>query len=255
MYAAGRLQPATDILRADESEFLAVAEGVFETLLGGSWGLRDGAAHWARLRDGVANSGWERALGEPVATLAARVAESVPWRYARVRVAVGERGRGVETWVSAQSWRPGRAGEAVALGVSAEAHPATSLRGVKSLAWRRTALALQQEHGTVFDVVVCDNRGRVQEGSRSSLFVRLGDRAVTPPLSDGCLPGTVRRRLLESGRVREETVSLDALLGADEVAVANSLAGVLPVRRIGEASIPVRDLAARLQETWLQEIE
>ena len=34
MYAAGRLQPATDVLRADESEFLAVAEGVFETLLG-----------------------------------------------------------------------------------------------------------------------------------------------------------------------------------------------------------------------------
>lgn len=256
IYADGRLQSADDALAAREVEFLAAADGVFETLLGSAEGLRDDAAHWARLRQGLETLGWDPpASAGTVAAAATQVALSVPSRTTRVRVSVGEMRGSIETWISAQPYRALPTGEGVALAVSEVAHPATPMRGIKSLAWRRTALALQARHGDVFDVIVCDERGTAQEGARSTLFARRGGSVVTPPLSDGCLPGTVRRRLLESRRVREATLPLEALREADEVVVGNSLAGVLPVRWIDNVSIPVGDLATDLQEAWLRVIE
>ena len=73
------------------------------------------------------------------------------------------------------------------------------------------------------------------EGSRSNLILVLErGRAYTPPAAEGCVPGTVRRRLLEAGLIEEGEIFDDDLPAASEVLLTNSLVGVLPVGRIGE---------------------
>ena len=48
-----------------------------------------------------------------------------------------------------------------------------------------------------FDSLFVTADGRLVEGGRSSVFVKLDDRWWTPPVSDGALPGVMRGLLLE----------------------------------------------------------
>jgi para-aminobenzoate synthetase/4-amino-4-deoxychorismate lyase len=83
------------------------------------------------------------------------------------------------------------------------------------------------------DVILVNERGMVTETTRANLAVRLADGWVTPPLGDGCLPGTYRAELIEEGTLREVSVSLDVLAEAEELATLNSLRGWLraePIR-------------------------
>ena len=89
------------------------------------------------------------------------------------------------------------------------------------------------------------------EGSRSNLALVFPDGILTPPESDGCLPGTVRRRLLEMGAIRERPLSPEDLATPAEVLLMNSLIGVLPVSRINRREIPVGPEAERLRALWI----
>lgn len=106
------------------------------------------------------------------------------------------------------------------------------LAGLKSLSYQTNRLALREaESRGAWDALLMNEQGRLVEGSRSNLAVVLGDRVVTPPESDGCVPGTVRRRLLEQGVIEERSLVPEDLF-AGEVLLMNSLIGVMPVSRI-----------------------
>jgi branched-chain amino acid aminotransferase len=110
------------------------------------------------------------------------------------------------------------------------------LAGLKSLCWQANRLALRRaEAAGAFEALLVNERGLVAEGARSNLVVALPEGVFTPPESDGCLPGTVRRRLLESGEIVERSLTPDDLFRAREVVLLNSLVGALPVSRIEEA--------------------
>lgn len=81
----------------------------------------------------------------------------------------------------------------------------------------------------VFDAIFLNTRGEVCEGARSNVFVERGGVLLTPPLSSGLLPGVMRRHLLESGRTLECVLTLDDLLGAPAIHMANALRGLIPV--------------------------
>jgi para-aminobenzoate synthetase/4-amino-4-deoxychorismate lyase len=68
------------------------------------------------------------------------------------------------------------------------------------------------------------------EASRANVFVVESGEMITPPVDGRLLAGVTRRRLLELLPVREEPVSLDRLLAADEVFLTGSVRGVEPVR-------------------------
>ncbi len=73
----------------------------------------------------------------------------------------------------------------------------------------------------------CD--GRLTEGGRSNVFVKLGGRWWTPPVSDGVLPGVMRAVMLEDPRWQagERSIHRDELAGAQGWMVCNALRGVL----------------------------
>jgi para-aminobenzoate synthetase/4-amino-4-deoxychorismate lyase len=87
--------------------------------------------------------------------------------------------------------------------------------------------------------------GRVTEGAVTNLFARYGDHWVTPPLSDGLLPGIWRARYLAEKAAAERSLELEELLEADEIVVGNSIRGTLPVGAVVVNDL--RDLVSATQ--------
>ncbi|PKN58307.1 MAG: hypothetical protein CVU56_06600 [Deltaproteobacteria bacterium HGW-Deltaproteobacteria-14] len=79
-----------------------------------------------------------------------------------------------------------------------------------------------------------DEAGDLLEGSSSNLFLVEGGRLVTPPISVGILPGTSRAEViaLAAGagfEVRQEPISRERLLAADEAFITSSTLRVAPL--------------------------
>lgn len=76
----------------------------------------------------------------------------------------------------------------------------------------------------VDDVLLYNERHEITETSIANVVLHKGGRWLTPPLSSGLLPGTMRQRLLDEGKISEEVVTLDDLGGGD-IYLINSLRG------------------------------
>jgi len=112
------------------------------------------------------------------------------------------------------------------------------------------------------EVLVVDEENRLLEGTVSNVFLVLDGRACTPPRELGILPGIIRGRVLEDGRLPTDTRSLclDDLDAASEAFLTNSVVGIRPLTRIGariftEAPGPItRRAMASLEHQMLQDI-
>jgi para-aminobenzoate synthetase/4-amino-4-deoxychorismate lyase len=80
------------------------------------------------------------------------------------------------------------------------------------------------------EAIFLNERGEVTEGSRSNVFLKFGDRLITPALSCGLLDGCLRRTLLDdpTAKCEEGLVHLADLDRADAVYLGNSLRGLMP---------------------------
>ncbi len=95
--------------------------------------------------------------------------------------------------------------------------------------------------------VLIDARGLVTDGATASVWVRLGQRLVTPPAPpavDGVARSVVFDAAAECGYIAEEgDVTVGLLTQADEVFFSNALAGVVAARgRAGPASAALGDV-------------
>ena len=90
-----------------------------------------------------------------------------------------------------------------------------------------------------FDSLFFTRDGRLVEGSRSSVFVQIGERWFTPPVADGALPGVMRAVLLEdpAWAATERSISRDELHHSQTIVVCNALRGVLVARLLQEAPV------------------
>jgi para-aminobenzoate synthetase/4-amino-4-deoxychorismate lyase len=99
----------------------------------------------------------------------------------------------------------------------------TNIRSRYDAAWKAA------ESAGAFDTLFFNERGELAEGGRSSVFVRVGGRWYTPPLSSGVLPGVMRGVLLEdpARNAIECPISRETFERAQEVVVCNALRGPL----------------------------
>lgn len=87
----------------------------------------------------------------------------------------------------------------------------------------------RRRHPDADDVLLINNRGEITESTTGNVVVGVGGRWLTPPLASGCLPGVMRRVLLERGEISEAPVSISDLAQADSVELINSVRGRTPV--------------------------
>lgn len=255
-YWNGRIVAAEEVLLAPDDAGFLFGDGLFETLRVDDGRPRDPEAHLDRLLDGLRRIGIEltedrqalrRAINE--------VAEAAPRPVARMRLTITRGCNGIPSrLITAPPYEPPRE-DLYRDGVAARLLPqyridsGSPLAGLKSLSYQANRLALREaEAQGAYEALLVNERGGLVEGSRSNLALVLPEGVLTPPATDGCLPGTVRRRLLEAGEIRERPLSPADLASAGEVLLMNSLIGVLPVSRIDQWEIPVGKTANRLRE-------
>jgi para-aminobenzoate synthetase/4-amino-4-deoxychorismate lyase len=84
------------------------------------------------------------------------------------------------------------------------------------------------------EVVFRNNRGELTEGSFTNLFIRQGEESqlLTPAVSCGLLPGTLRQAMIERGEAREARLTADDLANASAIWLGNSVRGLIPAKQI-----------------------
>jgi branched-chain amino acid aminotransferase len=130
-------------------------------------------------------------------------------------------------------------GTGVKLGVQTNARFAScEFVGAKVLAWATNLVWLERANQRGFDeVILLNEHGRVSECTSANVFVKFGSEVLTPPLSDGCLPGVTRQLLVDTIRVdgfqvRQVSLSLNDLHRADACFITSSTRDVLAVESI-----------------------
>jgi branched-chain amino acid aminotransferase len=233
-------------------------DGLFETLRVDGGRARDVPAHLERLLSSLRRIGIEIPEDEDALAAAVEaVACAAQHPTARMRITVTRGPHGEPTrLITAAPYEPPspdlyRRGVPVCLLPEYRIDSAGPLAGLKSLGYQANRLALRHaETLGAYEALLTNERDQLVEGSRSNVALVFPDGIFTPPKSDGCLPGTVRRRLLERGALSERPLSPGDLAKASEALLMNSLIGVLPVSRIDDREVPVGPAAARLREVW-----
>ncbi|MGH3327934.1 MAG: aminotransferase class IV [Streptomycetales bacterium] len=95
------------------------------------------------------------------------------------------------------------------------------------------ALAYAAERGAS-EVIFGNTVGNLCEGTGTNVFLRIGDRLVTPPLTAGCLAGVTRALVLEWVGADEQDVPMAAFEGADEIFLTSSTRDVQAVHRVDD---------------------
>ncbi|WP_313804552.1 aminotransferase class IV [Flavobacterium sp.] len=90
--------------------------------------------------------------------------------------------------------------------------------------------------------LLLNDEKNVVEGLQSNLFMLMGNKLVTPPISDGCLNGIMRKQILAIARkienleVVEESISPFDLQKADELFLTNVIQGIQPITQYRKKS-------------------
>jgi 4-amino-4-deoxychorismate lyase len=153
--------------------------------------------------------------------------------------------------VLAQPLSPGvverRAGGVAARLCSLKLGHQPALAGLKHLNRLENVLARAEwSDPEIAEGIMCDTEGNVICGTMTNIFITCGGALATPRLDRCGVAGVTRERVMEAaGRAGHScaitTLTWDEVLGADEVFLVNSLAGIWPVRDLdGQPRTPGR---------------
>ncbi|MEQ9448782.1 MAG: aminotransferase class IV, partial [Rhodospirillaceae bacterium] len=127
------------------------------------------------------------------------------------------------------------------------------LAGIKSTNVLDSILAREEAAAAgADDALLLNTEGNVAEASAANVFALIDGGLVTPPVSDGALPGIMRGEVIRLARGEERTITVESLERASEIFLSNAL-GLRPVVSIngkpvgdGEVGLITQLLAARL---------
>jgi branched-chain amino acid aminotransferase len=113
-----------------------------------------------------------------------------------------------------------------------------ALAGLKTTSYGENvrALSYAAERGGS-EAIFANTAGELCEGTGSNVFVVIGGRLITPPLSSGCLAGVTRALVLEWVGAAEDALPVDALSNADEAFLTGTTRDVQPIRRVNGSEL------------------
>jgi branched-subunit amino acid aminotransferase/4-amino-4-deoxychorismate lyase len=114
-----------------------------------------------------------------------------------------------------------------------------ALSGLKTTSYGENvrALAYAAEHGGN-EAIFGNTVGDLCEGTGTNIFVVLGGRLITPPLSAGCLAGVTRALVIEWVSAAEENIALADLSNAEEAFLTGTTRDVQPIRNVNGVELP-----------------
>jgi branched-chain amino acid aminotransferase len=241
---------------------LTLADGLFETMLAvnGRVFLLD--AHLDRLMAGLVEIGIPMTRARLTADVAAML-ERLSLEPAALRLTVtrggGARGLAIPVepkptiLISAGPFNPGLVFTPARLTTaSIRRNPLSPLSRLKSLSYLDNILALREaEENGASDALILNSEGKVACTTVANIFCVSGGVIMTPPVSDGILPGIMRARV--PGLI-EKSLTLADLISADTVFLTNSLRLVQPVTEIDGHVIADDGTAHRILDLFKAEI-
>ncbi|GLS86478.1 aminotransferase class IV [Cypionkella aquatica] len=188
---------------------------LIETLAWDGQALRRLPLHLARLAGSAARLGWACDLAAVEATLVA----AVPVGPARMRLTLDAAGR-IEVQVAdlpaaKALWRVGLASERLCAG-----DVWLSIKSTRRAAYDAARAALP---AGLDEVILCNERGEVCDGTITTVFFDRGQGMRTPPLHCGLLPGVLRAEL----GVPEQLLLIEDVPKV-RLWVGNSVRGLIP---------------------------
>jgi branched-chain amino acid aminotransferase len=95
--------------------------------------------------------------------------------------------------------------------------------------------ALYARKNGLHDCLVLNSHERIADSTIANLFYIQGGKIYTPPLSEGCVAGVMRRLLLEllpqaGFTILEKATTIEDLAAAEEIFLTNALKGIKWVR-------------------------
>ncbi len=118
-----------------------------------------------------------------------------------------------------------------------------ALTGLKTTSYAENALALATaRRAGCTEALFCNTAGMLCEGTGTNVFLVIGGRMVTPPLSSGCLSGITRELIIElaeqrdsggpDGDVEVRDIDPKELLTADEAFLTSATRNVSAISEI-----------------------
>ena len=93
--------------------------------------------------------------------------------------------------------------------------------------------------------ILMNDSKNVVEALQGNIFMLLGDKLITPPVSEGCLNGVMRKQILGLAKnikqleVVEEVISPFDLQKADELFITNVIKGIQPITKYRKKTFTV----------------
>lgn len=191
---------------------------LIETML---WRPGAGVALIARHRDRMCRSARRLGFAFDAAGFAACVADVAGDGPLRLRLTLDAAGRFEITQAPAPApagvWR-------VALGTErlTSDDPWLQVKSTRRALYDRARAALP---AGIDELIFLNERGHLCEGTITNLLVELDGAWLTPPLSDGVLPGVMRAKLLARGALRVASLRPQDLARASRIRLCNALRG------------------------------
>lgn len=144
-----------------------------------------------------------------------------------------ERGAVAPTVIVAGAPRPSWSPAADVVVVPWPRNERGALAGLKTISYGENVVALAYARDRHAEEAIFGNvAGNLCEGTGTNVFLGVGGRLVTPPLSAGCLAGVTRDLLLDLADVVEADLPLDAIRSAGEAFLTSSTRDVQPIRSV-----------------------
>ena len=94
-----------------------------------------------------------------------------------------------------------------------------------------TMAAIFAKENNLHDCLLLNTHERICDSTIANVFVGNNFKFKTPPLSEGCVAGVMRKYILEvldnsKGSIKEEPINIEDLLEADEVFLTNAVQGI-----------------------------
>jgi branched-subunit amino acid aminotransferase/4-amino-4-deoxychorismate lyase len=249
---------------------LALADGLFETILIQNGKLQLLQAHLRRWRQAAARLGMAAPpdAGRIQLLLAEAIERSGSSDAAlRLNWSRGNASRGIALpaqdgphnhrfWLQLSPWRPGFGAVSSIISQGERRNPASQISACKTFAygWAVQARREAQQRGAD-EALLLNTAGQLCCATTANLLLLIEGRWLTPPLASGCLPGIMRAQGLAQGWLQEAELWPLDLDRCEAGLLINSLdcRPLVGKRSHAEATQLLGPTARRLWELCLQE--